>query len=65
MNMKYTYVFSDEESTIEIDKKWVDILKEFDKTEQNNDCLERRRKNPLAADNTYSSWLAGTENNSG
>ena len=44
--MKYTYVFSDEENTVEIDKKWVDILNEFDKTEQSNDRSERRRKIP-------------------
>lgn len=43
-NMKYTYAFSDEENTVEIDKKWVDILNEFDKTEQSNDRSELRRK---------------------
>lgn len=59
--MKYTYAFSDEESTIEIDKKWVDILNEFDKTEQNNERSELRRKIPLDTDNAYSSWLQVTD----
>lgn len=60
-NMKYTYAFSDEENTVEIDKKWVDILNEFDKTEQSNDRSELRRKIPLDADNAYSSWLEVTD----
>ena len=59
--MKYTYAFSDEENTIEIDKKWVDILNEFDKTEQSNDRSELRRKISLDADNAYSSWLEVTD----
>lgn len=61
LNMKYTYAFSDEENTVEIDKKWVDILNEFDKTEQSNDRSELRRKIPLDVDNEYSSWLKETD----
>lgn len=55
--MKYTYVFSNEESTVEIDEKWVKILNQFDKIEQSNERSETRRKIPLDGDNEYSSWL--------
>lgn len=59
--MKYTYVFSNEESTVEIDEKWVKILNQFDKIEQSNDRSETRRKIPLDGDNEYSSWLQVTD----
>lgn len=59
--MKYTYVFSNEESTVEIDEKWVKILNQFDKIEQSNDRSETRRKITLDGDNEYSSWLQVTD----
>lgn len=41
--MKYTYEFSDEENTIEINKYWNDILTDLDKAESANQKKESRR----------------------
>ena len=55
--MKYTYEFSNEENTIEIDLKWETILSEFDKQEFNLNRTETRRHERLDTSNEYSSWL--------
>ena len=55
--MKYTYKFSDEENTIEIDSRWEAILLEFDKQEFNLNRTETRRHEKLDISNEYSSWL--------
>ncbi len=55
--MKYTYKFSDEENTIEIDSEWKDILSELDKEEFNQNRAETRRHEVLDISNEYSSWL--------
>lgn len=41
--MKYTYEFSNEENTIEINEYWLDILTNLDKTEWANQKKESRR----------------------
>lgn len=41
--MKYTYKFSDEENTIEIDEYWSDVLIDLDKSESANQKKESRR----------------------
>lgn len=55
--MKYTYEFSNEENTIEIDSKWEIILSDFDKQEFNLNRTETRRHEQLDISNEYSSWL--------
>lgn len=55
--MKYTYKFSDEENTIEIDSKWKSILLELDNQEFNLNRTETRRHEKLDISNEYSSWL--------
>lgn len=55
--MKYTYKFSNEENTIEIDSIWKSILSEFDKQEFNLNRTETRRHEILDISNEYSSWL--------
>ena len=55
--MKYTYKFSDEENTIEIDSIWKSILSELDKQEFNLNRTETRRHEKLDISNEYSSWL--------
>lgn len=55
--MKYTYEFSNEENTIEIDSKWETILSDFDKQEFNLNRTETRRHEQLDISNEYSSWL--------
>jgi len=47
--MKYTYKFSDEENTIEIDKYWSDVLIDLDKVESANQKKESRRHYHLEA----------------
>lgn len=55
--MKYTYKFSNEENTIEIDSKWEAVLSELDKKEFNLNRSETRRHELLDISNEYSSWL--------
>ncbi len=55
--MKYTYKFSDEENTIEIDSKWEVVLSELDKKEFNLNRAETRRHELLDISNEYGSWL--------
>lgn len=55
--MKYTYEFSNEENTIEIDSKWETILSDFDKQEFKLNRTETRRHERLDTSNEYSSWL--------
>lgn len=55
--MKYTYKFSDEENTIEINSKWEAVLSELDKKEFNQNRAETRRHELLDISNEYSSWL--------
>lgn len=55
--MEYTYKFSDEENTIEIESEWKDILSELDKVEFNHNRAETRRHEVLDISNEYSSWL--------
>lgn len=55
--MKYTYKFSNEENTIEIDSRWESILLEFDKQEFKLNRTETRRHEILDISNEYSSWL--------
>lgn len=47
--MKYTYEFSNEENTIEIDEYWSEILLNFDKAEGANQKKESRRHYHLEA----------------
>lgn len=47
--MKYTYEFSNEENTIEINKYWNDILTDLDKAEGANQKKESRRHYHLEA----------------
>ena len=47
--MKYTYEFSDEENTIEINKYWLDVLTNLDKAEGANQKKESRRHYHLEA----------------
>lgn len=47
--MKYTYEFSDEENTIEIDEYWSEILFDLDKAESANQKKESRRHYHLEA----------------
>lgn len=47
--MKYTYKFSDEENTIEINKYWSDVLINLDKSESANQKKESRRHYHLEA----------------
>lgn len=47
--MKYTYEFSDEENTIEINKYWLDVLTDLDKAEGANQKKESRRHYHLEA----------------
>ena len=47
--MKYTYEFSDEENTIEINKYWSDVLIDLDKAESANQKKESRRHYHLEA----------------
>lgn len=47
--MKYTYKFSNEENTIEIDKYWSDVLIDLDKAEWANQKKESRRHYHLEA----------------
>lgn len=47
--MKYTYKFSNEENTIEINKYWLDVLTNLDKTEGANQKKESRRHYHLEA----------------
>lgn len=47
--MKYTYKFSDEENTIEINKYWSDVLVDLDKSESANQKKESRRHYHLEA----------------
>ncbi len=55
--MKYTYKFSDEENTIEIDSQWEVVLSELDKKEFNQNRTETRRHESLDISNEYGSWL--------
>lgn len=55
--MKYTYKFSNEENTIEINSEWKNILSKFDKKEFNSNRTETRRHELLNTLNEYSSWL--------
>lgn len=55
--MNYTYEFSNEENTIEIDSKWKTVLSELDKKEFNLNRTETRRHEQLDISNEYSSWL--------
>ena len=47
--MKYTYEFSNEENTIEINEYWLDVLTNLDKTEWANQKKESRRHYHLEA----------------
>lgn len=47
--MKYTYEFSNEENTIEINKYWLDVLTNLDKAEGANHKKESRRHYHLEA----------------
>lgn len=47
--MKYTYEFSDEENTIDIDKYWLHELKNLDNEEMANQKTESRRHYHLEA----------------
>lgn len=55
--MKYTYEFSNEENTIEINSEWEAILSELDKKEFNLNRAETRRHESLDISNEYSLWL--------
>ena len=47
--MEYTYKFSDEEKTIEINKYWYDVLTNLDRVERANQKKESRRHYHLEA----------------
>ncbi len=55
--MKYTYKFSNEENTIEVNSEWKDVLSELDKNEFNLNRAETRRHESLDISNEYSLWL--------
>lgn len=55
--MEYTYKFSNEENTIEINSEWKAILTELDKKEFNLNRAQTRRHESLDISNEYSLWL--------
>lgn len=59
--MKYKYMFVDESVEIELDEKWVELLKDLDRTEASNDKKERRRHCTLSVKGSDGVWLRDSE----
>ena len=59
--MKYKYMFVDESVEIELDEKWVELLKDLDRTEASNDKKERRRHCTLSVKGSDGAWLRDSE----